>query len=145
MSHPVPPAHSEPQQEPAAPPYSPAGQPFDGTGAPKPPSKLKKIAGIAVPVVAAGVAGASWLGIGGGGDPEVGDCGAASGESSFEVVDCASDEAQFRVVGIEEEKMTQPEYEADTTACAEYATANTVLWVGDGFGSDGTVLCAEPA
>ncbi len=143
MSHSVPPA--QPAQEPAAQPYSPEGLPFEGAGTPQPPSTAKKLLRVGVPVVAAGVAAASWFGVGGPGDPEVGDCGTASGESSFEVVDCGSDEAQFRVVGIEAEKMTQPEYEADTTACMGFPTADTVLWVGDQFGLDGTVLCAEPA
>ena len=144
MSHPVPPAHPEPGQQPPALPYSPAGVPFDGAGAPQPQSTIKKVARVGVPLVAAGVAAASWFGLGGG-EPEVGDCGKASGDSSFDVVDCDSDEALFRIVGIEEDKMTQPEYEADTTACAGFPTADSVLWVGDQFGLDGTVLCAEPA
>jgi hypothetical protein len=146
MSQPVPPpVHPEPAPGQAAPPpYSPAGQPFGGTGAPQPPSKLKKIAGIAVPVVAAGVAGASWLGIGGAGAPEVGDCIQTQGTSDYEVVDCSDAAAQYRVAGVEAETYTEAEFDADDTVCAGFASTEVVLWYGD-VGLDGTVLCAEPA
>ena len=149
MSHAVPPAVPEPApaapEESAPPPYSPSGLPFDGAGAPKAPSRPKKLARIGGSILVAGVAAASWTGLGGSGVPEVGDCGRASGDDSFEVVECDSGEAEFRVVGVEEEKMTLAEYEADTEACTSFATAGSVLWVGDEFGLDGTVLCAEPA
>ena len=139
MSHPVPPpAQPEPPH-----PYSPVGELFEGATAPKPASKVKKVLGVAGPVLVAAVAGASWLGLGGSGVPEVGDCAAPDGDDSFQVVDCGSGEAQFRVVGVEEEKMTQAEYEVDVTACSGFPTAEQVLWVGDEFGLDGTVLCAE--
>ncbi len=147
MTHAVPPAVPEPAPTPegaAAPPYSPAGLPFDGAGAPPAPSRVRKLARLGGPVLVAGVAAASWAGLGGSGVPEVGDCGRASGDDSFEVVECGSGEAQFRVVGVEDEKMTLAEYEVDTEACTSFATADSVLWVGDEFGLDGTVLCAEP-
>jgi hypothetical protein len=146
VSQPVPPAYPEPGPAPdgADQSYSPAGLPFGGDTAPPQPSKAKKVLRVAGPLVVAGVAGASWLGLGGGGVPEVGDCGKPSGDDSFEVVDCGSDEAQFRVVGVEDEKMTQAEYEVDTTACTGFPTAEQILWVGDEFGLDGTVLCAGP-
>ena len=142
MSQPVPPpAHPEPGPDGAALPYSPAGEPF--TGSAQPTSKLKKLAGIALPVAGALVAGASWLGIGPG-DPEVGDCIQPTGSSEYEVVDCAGGDAQYKVVGVEAEKHSEEEFNADQTLCAGFATTEMVLWSGE-IGSDGTVLCAEPA
>jgi hypothetical protein len=143
VSQPVPPpAHPEPAQDGAALPYSPAGQPFDGDS--RPTSKLKKVAGIAIPVAGALVAGASWLGIGGPADPEVGDCVKTAGSSDYDVVDCGGDDAEYKVVGVEAEKYSEEEFNSDQTLCAGFATTEMVLWSGD-MGSDGTVLCAEPA
>jgi hypothetical protein len=146
MSHPFPPpANPEPApaSEGAPQPYSPAGQPFGGAGAPQPASKLKKIAGVAVPVAVAAVVGASWLGIGGPGEPEMGDCVQTQGDSEFEVVDCADAEAQYKVVGVEKDTYTEAEFDADDTLCSGFATTEVVLWSGD-IGAEGTVLCAEP-
>ena len=50
-------------------------------------------------VVGLGTLG-GWLG---GGDPEVDDCVQMQGATSFDVVDCGSSEAEYRVVGIEDE------------------------------------------
>ena len=143
MSYPVPPPYPEPAQQQPAQPYALGGLPFEGTGTPQPPSKLKKIAGIAVPVVVAGVAGASWLGIGGPGAPEVGDCIHTTGASDYEVVDCTDTAAEFSVVGVEEEQYSEAEFDADETLCSGFSTTEVVLWFGEA-GSDGTVLCAEP-
>ena len=143
MSSPLPPSYPEPAPQQAAQPYASAGLPFDGAGAPQPPSRLKKIAGIAVPVAVAGVAGASWLGIGGLGAPEVGDCIQTTGATDYEVVDCADEAAQFEVVGVEAEEYSEAEFDADDTLCSGFATTEVVLWFGEA-GSDGAVLCAQP-
>jgi hypothetical protein len=141
LSQPPPPSYPEPA--PPAQPYSPGGLPFDGTGTPPAPSTSRKVARIALPVLAAGVAGASWFGLGAAGAPEVGDCIQTSGVSDYEVVDCADDAAQFAVVGVEEEEYSEAEFDADDTLCSGFATTEVVLWFGE-TGSDGTVLCAEP-
>ncbi len=144
MSQPVPPAHREPapaQEGGPQQPYSPAGQPFGGAGSPQPPSKLRKIAGIAVPVVVAGVVGASWLGIGGAAAPEIGDCIQTQSTSDYEVVDCSDAAAQYEVVGVEEETYTEAEFDADDTLCSGFATTEVVLWFGEA-GLEGSVLCA---
>jgi hypothetical protein len=143
MSHPVPPSYPEPAQQQPAQPYAPGGLPFDGAGVPQPQSKMKKIAGIAVPVVAAGVAGASWFGLGAPGAPEVGDCIQPKGVSDYEVVDCSDAAAEFSVVGVEEEEYSEAEFDADDTLCSGFASTEVVLWFGEA-GSDGAVLCAEP-
>ncbi len=72
----------------------------------------------------AGILGAGsltgWFGLG---DPKVGDCVQMQGETSFEVVDCAAAEAEYKIVGIEAEEMTWPDFEAaatDETICEEF-------------------------
>ena len=126
----------------APPPYAPGVSGADAAAAPA-PSRAKKVLGAVGTVVVGGVAAASWFGLGASA-PEVGDCVAAEGDASFEVVDCGGDDAQHRVVGIEPDEMTYEAYMADDGLCAGFATAQMVLWVGE-EGSDGTVLCAEPA
>ena len=130
--------------QPAPPPYAPgiSGASADPAAAPAPPA-WKKWLRPGLSIAVAGVAAASWFGLGSG-TPEVGDCVAAEGSSSFEVVDCGSDEAQHRVVGVEAGEMTYEAYMADDGLCADFASAQMVLWVGE-EGAQGTVLCAEPA
>jgi hypothetical protein len=126
-----------PAQDVAPPPYSPAGQP-----SPQQPSKVRKLARFALPVVGALVAAGGWLGLGGGA-PEVGDCIQTQGESDYDVVDCAGGDAQYKVVGVEAEKYSREEFDTNDTLCARFTTTEVVLWAG-GTGSDGAVLCAEP-
>ncbi len=124
--------------------YPPQGEGSGGAPyvTPQPPSRLRKWGGLAGGLVVAGVIGASWLGVGAG-DPEVGDCVAASGESTWEKVDCSDPEAEARVVGIEEERQTEEEFMADPDTCARFPTAVMFLWSGS-IGQTGSVLCAEP-
>jgi hypothetical protein len=128
---------------PTPPPYAPGLSGAEAAAAAPAPSRAKKWLGAAGSIVVAGVAAASWFGIGGASVPEVGDCVTADGATSFEVVDCGGDDAEHRVVGIEPEEMTYEAYMADDGLCAGFDTAQMVLWVGE-EGSDGTVLCAEP-
>jgi hypothetical protein len=138
------PGYPPPATPPATtpPPYAPGLSGADAAAAPA-PSRAKKVLGVVGSVVVAGVAAASWFGLGAS-TPEVGDCVAAEGDASFDVVDCGGDDAEHRVVGIEPEEMTYEAYMADDGLCAGFDTAQMVLWVGE-EGSDGTVLCAEPA
>jgi hypothetical protein len=77
------------QQQLATPPVpAPAGK-----------SKAKKIASIAGAVVIAGGLGAWRLTGGFADDPGVGDCVQMQGETSFDVVDCSSADAQYTIVG----------------------------------------------
>lgn len=122
------------------PPYAPGIPSADPAAGPV-PSRARKWLGVGSSVVFAGVMAASWYGLGA--TPAVGDCIAAEGEASFEVVDCDGGEAQHRVVGVEEAEVSYDEYMADDTLCAGFAGTEQALWVGE-TGMDGTVLCAEP-
>ena len=74
----------------------------------------------------AGVVAASWLTGGfGPGEPEVGDCGKSTGETSFEVVDCDAEGAEFKVVGVEKDEQSYQDFETDETSCMEFATAES--------------------
>jgi hypothetical protein len=72
----------------------------------------KKWLPIAGAVAAAGVVGAGsltgWFGLG---DPKVGDCVQMKGETDFDVVDCGAGEAEYKIVGIQDEELTWPDFE----------------------------------
>jgi hypothetical protein len=81
----------------------------------------------------------------------VGDClpaaaldPAFANDSSVKKVDCASDQADTRVVGIVPDT-TQAEYEASTQGelCAAFPTTEAVLWIG-AEGGGGKLFCLEP-
>ena len=139
----------QPPVPPGQPPVPPPGWAPGPPGAPLPPqprqkSGAKKLLAIGGPIVVAGVVGvASLTGLFGGGDPEVGDCITQKGETSWEVVDCGSDEAQFKVVGIEDEQQTEAEFDADPDSCSAFAAAEVALWSGMERDA-GTVFCAAP-
>ncbi|WP_336031084.1 LppU/SCO3897 family protein [Geodermatophilus sp. FMUSA9-8] len=145
-------------------PYPPQGQPFPPQGQPFPPQgapgqfgatpfgggpgqpapksgKARKVGGVVAAVaVAGGIAAFRFFGVG---DPEVGDCIAQEGASSFETVDCDDESAQARVVGVVEEKVTESEfYETSYQPCGEWPSATQALWSGE-TGGEGTVYCAE--
>jgi hypothetical protein len=132
---PVPPQSFPPPQG------APLGQPLPGQ--PEKKSPLKKVLGIAVPVVVVGGLGIARLGLFGAGDPEVGDCIQETGATSFEVVDCGSDEAQYKVVGIEDGEQSYGDFQNDPDSCVRFATAEVALWTG-ADGELGSVYCAEP-
>ncbi|SFL39187.1 LppU/SCO3897 family protein [Geodermatophilus ruber] len=137
---PQPGAWPPPQQGAWAP--QPAGAPAEGAPAPK---RAKKWLRVAVPVVVAGVVGTGVLGNALGlGDPEVGDCVQMQGTTDFEVVDCGSAEAEYRIVGIEDEEQTYPDFMADVDTCADFPATEAALWIGGMETEPGTVFCAEP-
>ena len=74
----------------------------------EPPKKrgLKKVLPIVGGVVGAGVAGAGGLGRSGMGEPEAGDGVKGATGADVEPVDCSSDEAEAKGVGVEKEEMT---------------------------------------
>ena len=115
--------------------------------APVEKSGAKKWLPIAGSVAAAGVLGAGamtgWFGIG---DPTVGDCVQMQGETSFEVVDCGAEEAEYKIVGIEGEEMTWPDFEAASVeeVCASFETWEVALWIGDLETEPGAIYCSEP-
>lgn len=119
----------------------PAAQP--AAQAPAEKSGAKKflpIAGsaLAAVVVAAGAA-TGWFGIG---DPKVGDCVQFTGETDWEVIDCGADEAEAKIVGIQDEKQTEDEFMADDASCSEFATAEGALWLsGSMITEKGSVYC----
>ena len=130
-------------------PSTPGEQPSGATAAPQPPaaapaekSGLKKWLPIAGPIVAAGVVAAGWLGGFGLGEPEVGDCGKTTGETSFEVVDCDDKAAEFKIVGIQDGEQSYQEFEKDANSCSEFPKWEVALWSGE-MTEEGTVYCAE--
>jgi len=123
------------QQQLATPPVpAPAGK-----------SKGKKIASIAGAVVIAGGLGAWRLTGGFADDPSVGDCVQMQGETSFDVVDCSSADAQYKIVGKDEKKQTYESFQSDDSVCSGFAEAEAALWIGDAIGAEGTTWCAVPA
>jgi hypothetical protein len=96
-------------------------------------------------VVLGGVAAAKFIGFGGG-DPEAGDCLHEASDSQYDVVDCGSDDADYKVLGVDGDEMTQPDLdkaiEADTV-CADFPTWEYALWYGDMETEPGTVYCTK--
>lgn len=76
-------------------------------------------------------------------DPAVGDCVKTTSDSAFEVVDCTAGDAQFRVVGVEEEQQTEVEFQADTDVCSAFDGWDIALWNPGTKTMYGTVYCAE--
>jgi hypothetical protein len=126
------------------------GQPGTPDGAwaapqaePEKKSNAKKWASLAGTVVVAGVGGAYFLTGGFGiGDPKVDDCLHMKSESDFEVVDCDSSDADAKVVGIEDKKLTEDEFMADPASCSAFPTAEGAVWFQNGMITEkGTVYC----
>ena len=139
MTYPGPEATSTPGEHPAG--ATTAPQP--SAEAPAEKSGLKKWLPAVGSLAVAGVVGASWLTGGFGvGEPEVGDCGKTTGETSFEVVDCDAEGAEFKIVGIQDGEQTYPDFQADENSCSEFPKWEVALWSGEMTG-EGTVYCAE--
>jgi hypothetical protein len=128
---------------PAAPQTPPQGAPIEQpqkTGA-------KKWLPIAGSVAVAGVLGAGsltgWFGLG---DPKVGDCVQMKGDTDFDVIDCSADEAEYKIVGIQDEEMTWPDFEAASVddVCRDFDTWEVALWIGELETEPGTIYCSEP-
>lgn len=71
----------------------------------------------AVAVALAAGAMTGWFGIGA---PQVGDCVQELADAQMEVVDCGSADADYKIVGIEGEKLTEDDFMADPETCAEF-------------------------
>ena len=145
------------QTGPGTPPPAQPGQPYQAWGAgqqPPPPfgqppvappakSNAKKWASLAGSVVVAGgVAAFSLTGGFGLGDPEVGDC-IEPGGNSFNLVDCGAEEAQYRIVGVEEKQQNYADFQADPDVCLTFPTAVYAAWYGGELTDAGSVFCAE--
>ncbi|UOY01937.1 LppU/SCO3897 family protein [Blastococcus sp. PRF04-17] len=126
----------------------PAQQPVQGgypaPAEPEQKSGAKKWASIAgTVVVVGGVAAYNFTGGFGLGNPEVGDCVKMTSETEFETVDCGAGDAEYKVVGIDEQEMTYPEFEAAPIEdiCVDFATTEVALWIGDIVTEPGTIYC----
>jgi hypothetical protein len=129
------------EQPPGAQPAEPAQQPVPPQ--PEQKSGLKKVLAIGGPILGAGVIGvASLTGFFGAGDPEVGDCVQQNGDS-WDVVDCGSDEAQFKVIGVEDEQQSYGDFQVDPDTCIAFPEAEFFMWIGP-EGALGSVYCAQP-
>ena len=138
MTYPGPDGHTTPGEQPSG---ATAVQPPPEAPAEK--SGLKKWLPIGGSVAVAAVVAASWLTGGfGPGEPELGDCGKTTGETSFEVVDCDAEGAEFKIVGVQEGTQTYPEFEKDENSCSAFPKWEVALWSGE-MTQEGTVYCAE--
>lgn len=131
--------------------YDPAAQYPAPHGATPPAgqgtSSKKKWLGIAGGLVVAGAVGAGALGLFGGGASEVGDCITTTSETDYETVDCGSDDAQFKIIGIDDQEMTYKDFEDAPVEdiCVDFADETEyALWEGDMVTEPGTIYCAGP-
>ena len=76
-------------------------------------------------------------------DPAVGDCARATADSGYELVDCGTADAQFRVVGEEEGYWTAEEVRAATGLCAAFPATDAYLWEPGYRSESGNLYCAE--
>jgi hypothetical protein len=120
-----------------------------------PPPKKSPIRSLLIGVIGVVVAVAVLFGVGQflnrdkAENAKVGDClpAAATDNSSDDAsdlnkVDCNSNEAVSKVVGIVQ-GLNRAEFDAAENPCTQYATAESALWIGKA-GQDGTTFCLEP-
>ena len=126
----------------------PNGSPAQQTGFPAPksaPSGAKKWLRVGGSVAVAAVVGigstTGWFGLT---DPKVGDCVQMKGETDFDVVDCSSAEAEYKIVGIDKKQRTWAEMDTDPSVCAAFDTWEVALWIGDVETDPGKIYCSEP-
>jgi hypothetical protein len=128
---------------PAQPPRQ--SEPTDWT--PRQPRKKgvgTKVLAIGGSVVGAGVVALAGLtGFFGPPEPEIGNCVTETGQNTWDVVDCGSNQATYKVIGVDDEQLTFLDFKTSTAVCSSFATAKYTLWVGPDGGL-GTVYCAEP-
>jgi hypothetical protein len=119
----------------------------DPQAQPEKKSGARKWASLAGTVAVVGVGAAYSLTGGFGiGDPEVDDCVQMQGDTDFDVVDCDSADAEMKIVGIDDQELTRPDFEAAdiTDVCADFPATEYVLWIGDMVTEPGTIYCTEP-
>lgn len=82
-----------------------------------------------------------------GGDPEPGDC-VQNTAADIEVVDCDSDDADYRVVGEDEERddLTQSEFMSNDDTCSQFDGVVYQVWIGalDDDDAEGDIYCLGP-
>ena len=120
------------------------GYPAGPQAEPEKKSGAKKWASLAgTVVVVGGVAAYNLTGGFGIGDPEVGDCVQMTSDTEFEAVDCGAAEAEYKIVGIDGQEMTYPDFEAAPMEdiCADFATTVVPLWIGGMEPEPGTIYC----
>jgi hypothetical protein len=76
-------------------------------------------------------------------DPSVGDCARTTADSGYELVDCGTAEAQYRVVGEEEGYWTADEVRAASGLCTAFPATDAYLWEPGYRSESGTLYCAE--
>ena len=79
------------------------------------------------------------------GAPKVDDCVHLVGENDYELVDCDSSDADYKVVGIEGEKLTEADFRNAADTCVDFADAEYAFWESARMITEkGTVYCAGP-
>jgi hypothetical protein len=135
MTHPGP-EYPAPAQ-PGVPTDAQQAQPAEKKGGAK---KWASLAGSAV--VLAGGAAYTLTGGFGIGDPKVGDCVHMKSETDFEAVSCDDDTADAKVIGIEDEKRTESDFNDAPVICTDFPDAEGALWYQNGMITEkGTVYC----
>ena len=129
--------------QPPAPQPAQGGYPAAPQAEPEKKSGAKKWASLAGTVVVVGGVAAWNLTGGFAGSTEVGDCVKMTSDTEFEAVDCGADDAEYKIVGIDEQEMTYPDFEAAPIEdiCVDFATTEVALWIGDVMTEPGTIYC----
>jgi hypothetical protein len=140
------------EQNPSAPFESAGGAPTgDETVGQAPAKKKFSIVRIAVPIaiVVVLLAVGWWFQRDRVQDAKVGDCLPQSAltekmtdASDTKTVECSSDKAVVKIVGIEHNKKSDG-LENDVNTCKDFPTADQFLWLGEP-GKAGDVFCLEP-
>jgi hypothetical protein len=147
MSHPgpdvQPPAPQQPEGAWVPPQGAPQAQPRPE---PQQRSNRTKWLSAAGTVAVVGIGAAYTLTGGFGiGAPKVDDCVHLVGDNDYELVDCDSSDADYKVVGIENAKLTESEFMNDADSCLTFADAEYAFWESAGMITEkGTVYCAGP-
>ena len=140
------------EQTPSTPYESAGGAPTgDETVGAAPAKKKFPVVRIVVPIVivVALLIGGWWFNRDKVTNAKVGDCLPQSAlteqmtdASDTKTVDCTSNEAVVKIVGIEHNKKSEG-LENDPATCAQWDTADQFLWLGEP-GKSGDVFCLEP-
>jgi hypothetical protein len=103
----------------------------------------KKWASLAGTIVVVGAGAAYQLsGHFGIGDPKVGDCLHMKSDTDFQQVSCDDKTADAKVIGIENQKMTEKEFTDAAEICTNFPDAEGGLWYQNGMITEkGTVYC----
>ena len=69
------------------------------------------------------------------------------GDTDFDVVECDATDAENKIVGIDGQEQTDPDFEkADRRPSARSSRPpRYVLWIGDMMTEPGTIYCTEPS